>query len=337
MRRISKVIKSLIPSIILVLILSAFSFPGLESVRLEQDDGTTPAATVPAGITKDEIDTSLTSYMKLAWGDSLRLGILERPFTATDMEYHPETDLVGIMLSEDDNYYYFSLELNDVDSSVGYPSANYAIEFDVDKDLKGDYLLWVSGDDSTEWNHANVNVLQDVNRDVGGAMAVIPDAGAGDGYETVVFSPDVTDQADLAWKRVDPETPNVVQLAINKSMLEPGQFFWKAWTDGNMIEAGLFDFNDFYNNSEAGSPDLDSADYPVNQLNLMDSTCWVAYNFEASGKELGGCYQLAPEPTKAPATQTPCSGTCNTGTSQRCCTCAGWEWTADGCRLIPPF
>ncbi len=307
MKQISKVIRSLIPSIILVLILSAFSFPGLESTQSpampKQDDGTTPAATVPAGITKDEVDTSLTSYLKMAWGDSLRLGILERPFTQSDMEYHPETDLIGITISEDDTYYYFSLELNDVDSSVGYPSANYAIEFDVDKDLKGDYLLWVSGDDSTEWNHADVNVLQDANKDVGGVTAVIPDAGAGDGYETVVFSADVTDQADLAWKRVDPEMPNVVQLALKKTLLEPGQFYWKAWANGNMIEAGQFDFNDFYNNSEAGSPDLDSADYPVNQLNLLDSTCWSANGFQPQ-EMTGGCYK-APTPVKQKSAEPP--------------------------------
>jgi hypothetical protein len=304
MNRFTKVTKSLIPSIILILLLSAFSFPGSESTQLpaipKQDDGTTPAATVPEGITKDEIDTSLTSYLKMAWGDSLRLGILERPFTQTDMKYHPETDLVGIMVSEDDTYYYFSLELNDVDSSVGYPSANYAVELDVDKDFKGDYLLWVSGDDSTEWNHAGVNVLQDANKDVGGATAVIPDAGAGDGYETVVFSADVIDQADLAWKRVDPDMPNVVQLAIKKTLLEPGQFYWKAWTNGNMMDVGQFDFNDFYSNAEAGSPDLDSADYPVNQLNLMDSTCWSASGFQPQ-EMTGGCYKAPPQIKKKSA------------------------------------
>jgi hypothetical protein len=237
--------------------------------------------------------------MKMAWGDSLRLGILERPFTQTDMKYHPETDLISIMVSEDDNYYYFSLELNDV-GDEGYPSANYALEFDLDKNLKGDYLLWVSGDDSTEWNQADVNVLQDANKDVGGAVSVIPDAGAGDGYEKVVFSADVTDQADLAWKRVDPQRPNVIQLAIQKTLLVPGQFYWKAWADGNMVETGQFDFNDFYSNAEAGSPDLDSADYPVNQLNLMDSTCWSANGFQPQ-EMTGGCYKAPPQAKKKPA------------------------------------
>ena len=72
-----------------------------------------------------------------------------------------------------------------------------------------------------------------------------------------------------------------------------------------MADPSKFDYNDSFSEGQAGSPNKNSSYYPVGQLNLMDSTCWVAYNFEASGKELGGCYQLAPEPTKAPPTQTP--------------------------------
>jgi hypothetical protein len=298
MKQFPKIIKTLIPSIILILILSAFSGPSgfQKNAAKIQADSAVPADVVPEGIAKDEVDTSLTEYMKMAKGDSLRLGILERPFSQTDMIYHPETDLINIVASQDDNFYYFSIEVSGIDAALGYPSANYAVEFDTDKNLKGDYLLWVSGDKNTEWNHENVNVLQDTNKDVGGTTAVIPDAGAGDGYETVVFSPDVMDDPDLAWKRVNPDMPNVIQLAIKKSVLDPGLFYWKAWADGNMIEAGQFDFNDFYNNAQAGSPDLSNADYPVNQLNLMDSTCWSAYGFQPQ-EMTGGCYK-APAPVK---------------------------------------
>jgi hypothetical protein len=85
--------------------------------------------------------------------------------------------------------------------------------------------------------------------------------------------------------------------------LEPGQFFWKGWANGNMIEAGQFDFNDFYSSGEAGSPDLDSADYPVNQLNLMDSTCWSANGFQPQ-EMTGGCYK-APTPVKQKSAELP--------------------------------
>jgi hypothetical protein len=305
MNRYSKVIKAMVPSIILVLVLSSFTFVDanfngstVKSMDIQMDEAqhtTVPADVVPQGVTKDEIDTSLTEYMKMATGDSLRLGILERPFSETDMVYHPETDLMNITVSEDDNFYYFSIEVNDVDQTAGYPSANYAIEFDTDKDLKGDFLLWAQGDDSTDWNTNNVYVLQDANKDVGGTTAVLPDAGAGDGYETVLFSPDVMDDPDMAWKRIDPDMGNVVQLAIKKSVLEPGLFYWKAWADGNAIDAGQFDFNDFYSSAQAGSPDLNSADYPVKQLNLIDSTCWSAYGFQAQ-EMTGGCYKAPVQP-----------------------------------------
>ena len=68
--------------------------------------------------------------------------------------------------------------------------------------------------------------------------------------------------------------------------------FFTATPD--VIEPGQFDFNDFYSNSEAGSPDLDSADYPVNQLNLLDSTCWSASGFQPQ-EMTGGCYKAPPQ------------------------------------------
>jgi hypothetical protein len=298
MNKFPKMIKTLIPSIVMILILSAFSSPAgfqTDAAKL-QADSTVPAEVVPNGITKDEIDTSLTAYMKMAKGDSLRLGILERPFSETDMEYHPETDLISIMVSEDDNFYYFSIEVNDIDDTAGYPSANYDLEFDTDKDLKGDFILWAAGDGSTDWNQEGVALLQDNNNDVGGVTAVIPDPDAGDGYETVLFSSEVLDEPDMAWKRVDPDMPNVVQLAIKKTVLTGGQFYWKAWADGSVAEPGQYDYNDFYSDAEAGSPDLDSADYPVKQLNLLDSTCWSAYGFQPR-EMTGGCYK-APQQVK---------------------------------------
>ena len=36
---------------------------------------------------------------------------------------------------------------------TGYPSAYYGIEFDTDKDGRGDYLIWAQGDDNTEWEY----------------------------------------------------------------------------------------------------------------------------------------------------------------------------------------
>jgi hypothetical protein len=284
---------------------------------------------------KDEIDTSNTAADRLALGDSFRLGNFERPFTQDSMVYKQENDLFYLELSEDDDFYIFSLELIGPGED-GTLSAHYGIEFDSDKDGRGDVLLWAKGGDHPDWTIEDVMVLRDSNNDVGGSSPVVPDSRNGDGYDEVLFSADVLDDPDAAWQRIDPNNSNIIQLAIKKGLIDEGRFFWKGWADSGVADPSKFDYNDSFSEEQAGSPNKNSSYYPVGQLNLMDSTCWVAYNFEASGKELGGCYQLAPEPTKKPPTQVPCSGSCNTGTSQRCCTCAGWHWTADGCRLIPP-
>ncbi len=304
-----------------------------EAVEIEHE--TVPGNPGSPDQEKDEIDTSNTAGQKIALGDSFRLGNFERPFTMDVMDYKKENDLLEILLSEDNDFYIFSLEIVGPGDN-GFLSANYGIEFDSDLDGRGDVLLWAKGGSHPDWTIEDVMVLRDSNNDVGGSSPVVPDSRDGDGYDEVLFSAEVLDDPDAAWQRVDPNDSNVIQLAIKKGLIDSGRFFWKGWADSGLADPSRFDYNDSFSEEQAGSPNKNSSLYPVGQLNLMDSTCWVAYDFEASGKELGGCYQLAPEPTKAPATQTPCSGTCNTGTSQRCCTCAGWHWTADGCRLIPP-
>jgi len=303
-----------------------------EAVEIEHE--TIPGNPGSPDQEKDEIDTSNTAGDKNALGDSFRLGNFERPFTEEDMDYKPETDLFFLELAEDDDFYIFSLEIIGPDDD-GELSAHYGIEFDSDKDGRGDVLLWAKGGDHPEWTIEDVMVLRDDNDNVGGSNPVVPDSNEGDGYEEILFSleDDELNDPDSAWQRVD---DNVIELAIKKSLVDKGTFFWKAWADSGVEDPGKFDYNDSYSEEQAGSPAENSNYYPVGQLNRMDSTCWVAYGFDASGKELGGCYQLQPTPTPKPPTAVPCSGTCNTGTSKKCCTCAGWIWTADGCRLKPP-
>ncbi len=285
---------------------------------------------------KDEIDTSNTAGDKNALGDSFRLGNFERPFTEEHMDYQQETDLFFLVLAEDDDFYIFSLELIGPDDD-GKLSAYYGIEFDSDKDGRGDVLLWAKGGDYKDWTIEGVQVLRDDNDDVGGSNPVVPDSNDGNGYDEILFSleDDELNDPDAAWQRVDPKDDHIIQLAIKKNLIDKGTFFWKGWADSGVADPEKFDYNDSYSEEQAGSPAENSKFYPVGQLYLMDSTCWVAYGFDASGYELGGCYQKQPTP-EPPPTVEPCPPTCNTGTSQRCCTCPGWHWTADGCRLIPP-
>ena len=239
---------------------------------------------------KDEIDTSNTAGQKIALGDSFRLGNLERPFTMDVMEYKKENDLLYLELAEDDDFFIFSLEIVGPGDD-GFLSASYGIEFDSDFDGRGDVLLWAKGGDHPEWTIDDVMVLRDSNDDVGGSRPVLPDNDDGDGYDEVLFSKEVLNDPDAAWQRL---TAMSSSWPSRKAWRAVSRFFWKAWADSGLADPAKFDYNDTMSEEQAGSPNENSKLYPIGDLNLMDSTCWIAYKYEATGKELGGCYQLQP-------------------------------------------
>jgi len=241
-------------------------------------------------------------------GDFLSQNLLERPFTSQDMDYRPDTDLVRVELSHDDTFYYFKLHLEGENPDTGFLAAFYGVEFDTDRDGRGDVLLWVRGDGDTEWNIADVMVYRDANDDVGGPRPVQADApgGDGDGYETVLFSPENPDDPDAAWKREHPSEENVIQLAVKKSMQGgAGAFMWLGWADDGVSDPALFDYNDAFTLDDAGSPLSNLDAYPVKELFLADNTCRIAWGFEPTGFEAGGCVLPTPTPTPAPPTATP--------------------------------
>lgn len=256
----------------------------------------TPDEIIPSGVTKDEVDSSKTAAEKTANGDSLRIDNLERPFTKTEMKYHPETDIAAITVAEGSEYYYFTFELAGSNEAKDYPSATYGIEFDTDLDLRGDILLWVKGGEGSQWGNADVKIYEDKNGDVGGGTAVIPDAFAGDGYETLAYPEANQETTDFAWKRMPADGANVIQMAIRKTLFNKSYFFWKAWADGGIANPALFDYNDTFSNTQAGSPDQSNSVYPVKELELVDSTCWVAFGFQPTKDQTGCCYKA---PVKA--------------------------------------
>jgi hypothetical protein len=286
-------------------------------------------------VTKDEIDTSNTAGQKLALGDSFRLGSFERPFTAQSMDYYQENDLIEMKISKDDNFFYLVLEIAGPNKDTGILSATYGVEFDTDLDGRGDVLLYAKGSGSADWTIEGVAVYADTNNNVGGSRPVLPDTDDGDGYDQVLFSINDLNDPDGAWQKADGDE---VYLAVKRSLVGGNRFFWRAWADSGLADPAKFDYNDAFSEEQAGSATKTNALYPVDQLNLMDSTCWIAYNYQASGKELGGCYQIPPTvvvPNPTP-TRPPCPSQCSTNTIQRCCTCPGWYWSSLGCRLKPP-
>ncbi len=299
---------------------------------------TIPGDPGSADLIKYEIDTANTADRKLALGDSFRLNNFERPFTPNDMVYHPETDLVRLLLSKDADFYYFTLELSGVDEETNYPSAAYGIEIDTDRNGRGDFLLWAQGDSSTEWNIDNVMLLHDNNEDVGGSLPVRPDNNSGDGFDEILFSEDVLDDPDSAWKRVDPASTSSIQLAVKTTLIDNSSFFWRAWADGSQMDPSQFDYNDSISESQAGSPNTTSKFYPVGGLYLMDSTCWIAYNFRPTGFEIGGCTKPptppTPLPPPAPPAPQPTQIACPCGDGpdhlgEYCCNECGFTWSGE--------
>ena len=76
---------------------------------VEPEHKMTPGTPNYPEVIKNEVDTSVTAKNKFSEADSFRLGTLERPFTEEDMEYHPETDLIKLKLSMNDNFYFFDI------------------------------------------------------------------------------------------------------------------------------------------------------------------------------------------------------------------------------------
>ncbi|MDO9546146.1 MAG: hypothetical protein Q7J07_05285 [Pelolinea sp.] len=305
---------------------------------VEIEHTTLPGNPGKADQIKDEIDTENTAGSKSALGDSFRLGNFERPFTETVMDYHPETDIVRLLLSRGSDFYYFTFELNGADKDLNYPSATYGIEIDTDYDGRGDYLLWAKGDSNTEWNIDDVMLLADSNEDVGGASAVVPDNNDGNGYDQVLFSINDLNDPDSAWKRVDPTDGNNIQLAVKIGLIDNNRFYWKAWADAGVADPAMFDYNDSFSESQAGSPNKNSSFYPISGLNLMDSTCWIAYNLTPTGTELGGCVGLQPTQQPPPPTLKPgCNCSTYVGLDQNCCIQCGFAWSSQsGVCYVPP-
>jgi hypothetical protein len=285
-----------------------------------------------------DTDSSGTASQNRAnGGDSLGVNLLERPFTAQDMTYRQDVDLGKVEISQDNTFYYFLLHLNGVHSESGTLDAFYGVELDLDKDGRGDLLLWARGDGSTAWNIDNVFVYSDENNDVGGSHAMLADAPSSglNGYEKALFSPENLGDPDAAWKRVDPSDSNVMQLAIKKSLMNnTSTFMWSAWADDGVIDPGKFDYNDQFTLAEAGSPISGAADYPLKAIFLADNTCRLAYGYEETRDDAWLCQRAVPTPEPVIAEpeeeeEPPCTCPANQTfiTDQACCEYCGYNWS----------
>ena len=214
------------------------------------------------------MDSSIKAEEKRAiTGDNILNNLYERPFTSEEMVYQPDLNILTVSLASDDNFFYFTIALQDLDPNTGSLTGTYGIEFDRTQTGRGDVLVWVKNP-AAQWSTDSVMVYSDLNGVVGGTKPVVAEEGFnGVGYDnTIELGGD-----KITWARIAPDDPSTVQIAISHALLDNvEEFLWGAWADGGVQDPRLFDYDDHFGSSTAGSPINTSKDYPSRH-----SSAWI--------------------------------------------------------------
>jgi hypothetical protein len=243
-----------------------------------------------------DYDSSLTQAERRApGGDRFVLGQFERPFNAETMDiYYPDLDIQEVSIFRDSIWVYASIKLKGPDQQDSFPG-NYALEFDLDLDGAGDYLVIAHRPSLKEWTSLGVQVWADENNDVGGKVTIHADEhGKGDGYEYLIFDQGRGNNPDVAWVRVAPNEPATIQIAVLKLLLVGDRaFLVGAWAGYDDLQPGLFDLTDHFTQAEAGEAMANMGSlYPIKELSGVDNTCRMAIGFQPTGVEPGLCTSL---------------------------------------------
>jgi len=240
--------------------------------------------------------SNMATKKGVSGGDVFVQGLYERPFNANTMDtYFPYIDIIDTQGFKNDTWGYATITLAGTDKN-GALSAQYAVELDLNKDGRGDWLIRASNPTSTSWSTLGVQAWKDANGDVGGSIPVVADqnTGAGDGYETLVFDEGKGSLTDGAWARTSPGDPKTVQIAFKLSMLgNPASYAMGAWA-GTKIDPAIFDMNDHMTHIQAGSANQGDGVYPIKALAEIDNTCRLAIGFVPNGSEPGLCKNIVP-------------------------------------------
>ncbi|MEJ2010936.1 MAG: hypothetical protein P8X64_01790 [Anaerolineales bacterium] len=253
----------------------------------------------------DDVDAQAGSK-GISFGDIFAANRYERPFQAGDMVLRPEIDITSAEITFDEQWYYFTIDLQ-APPAEGQRSPYYALEIDLDRDGRGDWLFAVEGGLTDGWTTDGVRAWQDANGDVGGPTPLAADGEAadGDGYELLFFDQGYGEDPDAAWARSLPGGGSGMQFAVKRDVLEADAgFLWSAWASAGALDPSEFDLNDRISAAEAGSPILGDADYPLQGLAQLDNTCRMYFGFTPTGNEPGVCalpYTPTPEPSPTPA------------------------------------
>jgi hypothetical protein len=221
----------------------------------------------------------------------------ERPFTQEVMDYQSHLDITRGELSVGSPFAYVTIFLEG--SPPADSTALYGVEIDLDRDGRGDWLVYGQVPAASDWTSAEVRVYSDGDNDVGDGTPVEADgSGAGlNGFDDMKFDMGYnTTDPDAAWIRRDPSNASRVQLAFKMAFIgSPNDFLWGVWSDEGPKNPAWFDYNDHFTLAEAGSPDTGSSHYPVKALYSLDNTCRYAYGFTPTTNLPGMC-KLPPTP-----------------------------------------
>ena len=248
------------------------------------------------GKPKERIDTYLTDFNSIdyggdgfTYGDQFTANIYERPFTAEEMNYRGEIDIIRVNLKVGTPWIYVSIFLAEELPEIG--DMKYGLELDLDENGRGDYLIQCDLPLSNDWSVDGVQVYTDADGDVGGKFPMSMDAPDPElnGYEALVFDAGDGDDPDLAWARRHPDEPNSLQLAFKTDLVGPTGYMWSAWADMGLRAPDYMDYNDRFTAETAGSPYPGSPLYPIKAVYLVDSTCRSYYGFKPAGNEPGLC------------------------------------------------
>jgi hypothetical protein len=248
----------------------------------------------PSGASRTVTDLSslaTSAERRAAGGEAYQLNRFERPFFAEGMEYLPDVDLIGAKIKIAAPWVYATLTLAG-ERPAGIGQTLYGVEFDTNRDGRGEFLIWGASPAGSAWTSDGVQVWKDSNHDVGGPTPVQSDAPwtNGDGYEEKLFDSGQGADPDLAWIRKG-SAQDTIEIAFKYAAIgSSAQFFWNALADAGLRNPAWLDYNDRFTPADAGSPLIELTDfYPLQQLFALDNTCRDFYGFTPTGDEPGLC------------------------------------------------
>lgn len=222
---------------------------------------------------------------------------LERPADSVTGTYDPALDILWAQAGKVEPWVFLRMKFHDLSNHK--PGYTAGFEIDTDLDSRGEVLLMAANPTSTTWTTDGVKVWQDSNSDVGGAKPFSYDQNSGDGYETNIFDAGVGKDPDLAWVRLSPKEPNIIEFAIKSSLLpNPKEFGWWAWAGLDKLTAASF---------EPVDRDTD------NETWNLDNTCsWIWGTKPKPGQLANLCSVVEPTATPTEIVGVP-SGGCPAG------------------------